>query len=377
MVETRPIVIPLFYESFSLYRSRGYTAEDCVELDKDETIDAIVRSLRENGFEVVPVGDIKELVQCIARGEHERWDLAFSISEGMYGAAREAQVPGLLEAYQIPHVFSDAATLALCLDKGKTKMVLEQMGIPTAPFAIVPASWPIEKDISQLLHQSRYAEDLKQMPLFIKPACEGSSKGIYPFSKIENISDLELGVRRLRERFPGQSILIEKYLAGHEYTTSILGSGDSARVIGTIHHNWEGNAPQSGTEQNKQSDNAFGEGFYSLDNKNQVPGETMDRMVYSEDNPVVQAVERLALATWRTLECNDVGRVDIRCAADGKPHVLEVNPIPGLRPQWSWLAITALNHGMTHEALLGAIVECALERYPELKHQKLGAPSRG
>lgn len=58
----------------------------------------------------------------MAKGEHEQWDLAFSISEGMHGVGREAQVPGLLEAYRIPHVLSDAATLTLCLDKGKTKV---------------------------------------------------------------------------------------------------------------------------------------------------------------------------------------------------------------------------------------------------------------
>lgn len=117
-----PLVIAFFYESFSLYRSRGYSFEDCVELDQDETIEAIVQSLRSNGYEVVLVGDVKELVSRMAKGEHEQWDLAFSISEGMHGVGREAQVPGLLEAYRIPHVLSDAATLALCLDKGKTKV---------------------------------------------------------------------------------------------------------------------------------------------------------------------------------------------------------------------------------------------------------------
>lgn len=117
----KPLVIPFFYESFSLYQSRGYSFEDCIELDKDETIDAIVQSLRKNGFDVVPVGDIKELVHCIAKGEHEKWDLAFSISEGMHGAGREAQIPGLLEAYQISHVFP-MRQLSLCLDKGKTEV---------------------------------------------------------------------------------------------------------------------------------------------------------------------------------------------------------------------------------------------------------------
>lgn len=47
----------------------------------------------------------------------------FSISEGLNGAAREAQIPALCETYRIRHVFSDAATLALCLGKGKTKVM--------------------------------------------------------------------------------------------------------------------------------------------------------------------------------------------------------------------------------------------------------------
>lgn len=66
-----PLVIAFFYESFSLYRSRGYSVEDCVELDQDETIEAIAQSLRSNGYEVALVGDVKELVNCIVKGEHE------------------------------------------------------------------------------------------------------------------------------------------------------------------------------------------------------------------------------------------------------------------------------------------------------------------
>lgn len=122
MASTYPLTIAFFYEIASLYRSRGYSAEDCAELDTQETIDAIAASIESNGYRVVCVGDIEELVQRIARGEQEQWDLAFSISEGMHGVSREAQIPCLLEAYQIPHAFTDAATLALCLDKGKTKV---------------------------------------------------------------------------------------------------------------------------------------------------------------------------------------------------------------------------------------------------------------
>lgn len=68
------------------------------------------------------LGDIMRIVACLARNAFRQWDLVFSISEGLYGAAREAQIPALCDAYRIPHVFSEAATLALCLDKGKTKV---------------------------------------------------------------------------------------------------------------------------------------------------------------------------------------------------------------------------------------------------------------
>ena len=116
------LVIAFFYEDYSLYRSLGYSFEECAELHHDETIKAIERSLTSNGYKVVSVGDIKQLVKCLARGEHRNWDLAFSLSEGIHGSSRETQVLGLLEAYQIPTVFSDAATQCLSLDKAKIKV---------------------------------------------------------------------------------------------------------------------------------------------------------------------------------------------------------------------------------------------------------------
>ncbi|BCR84009.1 D-alanine--D-alanine ligase family protein [Aspergillus chevalieri] len=354
-----PLVIAFFYESISLYRSRGYSVEECVELDQDETIEAIAQSLRSNGYEVVLVGDVKELVNRIAKGEHEKWDLAFSISEGMHGVGREAQVPGLLEAYRIPHALSDAATLALCLDKGKTKMVLEHQGIPTAPFAVVPALWTpngsTAKTVSQLLEKSIHAEELKDFPLFIKPACEGSSKGIYPFSKVTSPSELENGVKKLQARFLGQSILVEKYLTGNEYTVSLLGTGNSAKVLGSLQVNWSN--PADG-------------GFYTVSNKNEQGNEHLDQFVDAHNNPEVQAAEDLALRTWHALECCDVGRVDVRFGANGKPYVLELNPLPGLRPQWSSLVQTAEYHKISHEVLLGRIVESSLQRYPSLREKQ-------
>ena len=68
------------------------------------------------------VDGIKNLVELLAIGNYREWDLVLNNAEGLYGLARVSQVPYLLEAYGIPFTFADAATTALCLDKGKTKV---------------------------------------------------------------------------------------------------------------------------------------------------------------------------------------------------------------------------------------------------------------
>ena len=72
--------------------------------------------------EVLLIPDYRSLVARLAAGEGETWDLVFNTTEGVHGMAREAQVPALLETYQIPFTFSCAATMMLCLDKAKTKV---------------------------------------------------------------------------------------------------------------------------------------------------------------------------------------------------------------------------------------------------------------
>ena len=88
----------------------------------DHGIPKIVCTLERLGYRVMQVDGIKNLVQQLASGEYKEWDLVLDIAEGLHGLAREAQVPCLLEACGIPFTFADAATTALCLDKGRTKV---------------------------------------------------------------------------------------------------------------------------------------------------------------------------------------------------------------------------------------------------------------
>ena len=70
----------------------------------------------------------------------------------------------------------------------------------------------------------------------------------------------------------------------------------------------------------------------------------------------------MALAAWRVLGCRDGGRVDIRCDAQGQPHFLEVNPLPGLHPQHSDLPILCGYVGISYVDLIDRIVRSARRR---------------
>ena len=210
--------IGLTYDLRADYLAAGYSEEETAEFDGAATIDAIDSALREIGHQTDRIGNGRQLVDRLAAGD--RWDLVFNIAEGLHGTAREAQVPAILDLYEIPYTFSDPLVLAVCLHKGLTKTVVGQAGVPTTPFAVVKQIEDVE------------AIDLP-FPLFAKPVAEGTGKGITADSKIKDRDSLRRVCRDLLARCR-QPVLVETFLPGREFTVGILGTGDEARVIGSM-----------------------------------------------------------------------------------------------------------------------------------------------
>jgi D-alanine-D-alanine ligase len=86
-------------------------------------------------------------------------------------------------------------------------------------------------------------------------------------------------------------------------------------------------------------------------------------------------VEKVARDTFAALDCRDVARVDLRMAEDGKVYVLEINPLPGLAPDFSDLCVIAKHAGMDHKALIGEILAGALKRREQGSRAPAGAGS--
>lgn len=320
--------VGLTYDLRSDYLKEGYSLEETAEFDKEDTIAGLARAIGAHGHDVDRIGNVKALVARLGKGD--RWDLVFNIAEGMRGIAREAQVPALLEAYDIPCTFADAGVLTLCLHKGYTKAVLQAAGVATAPFAVVER----EADISRVA---------LPFPLFVKPVAEGTGKGITPRSIVRDAAALKTAVTELLNKHK-QPVLVEPYLTGREFTVGLLGSGASARTVAAMEiHLGEKAEP----------------GLYSLSNKENYE----DRVTYTiATDALAREAERVALAAWNALGCRDAGRADLRAGADGKVYFLEVNPLAGINEQTSDLPIMWRMLGRKYEDLIGIILDEAMTR---------------
>ena len=89
----------------------------------------IASSLTQLGHRPVMAGDFYKIVETLGRNPNPGWDLAISVVGGVRGVAKEAQVPAILEAYGIPHAYSDSLAMAICGDKARTKVSLSSSAL--------------------------------------------------------------------------------------------------------------------------------------------------------------------------------------------------------------------------------------------------------
>lgn len=312
------------------YRDAGLSEEDLAEFDSPATIDAIAGALAEGGARVDRIGGLRSLLARLQRGD--RWDLVFNVAEGRHGFGREAQVPALLDAFEIPYTFADPLVATVTLHKATAKRLLRDFGLPTAPFAVVEA--PGEAAGVRL-----------PFPLLAKPIAEGTSKGIGKDAVARNGAELASLCERLLLAFR-QPVLVETFLPGRELTVGVLGTGADARSVGALEIELLGGADAD---------------VCSFRNKEQC--EQLVRYTRADDVAARRA-EAIAVRAWRALGCRDGGRVDLRADDRGDWQILELNPLPGMHPTHSDLPILWSKGGRPYRELVHAIAESALQRAP-------------
>jgi D-alanine-D-alanine ligase len=305
------------------------------EFDSPETIDALAMVIRGMGHEPVFLGDGPEMVQALL---DNRPDFVFNIAEGQgVGRSREARVPALLELMGIPYSGSDPLTLSVALDKGITRQLVRGGAVKVAEGFSLGAN----EDPDEVLSSH---SDLR-FPLVIKPAWEGSSKGIRSKCLVENATELKKVINELRTDYL-QPLLVEEFIGGAELTVGLVGN-DPTRVIGIME-----------VIPLKPSDRFL----YSLEVKRDWANRVRYQSPAQIPTACAKALEKAALEAWGKLGCRDLCRMDFRLNREGDPVFIEANPLPGVNPVTSDLILLAKGMGWEYSTLIETVILSGLKR---------------
>jgi D-alanine-D-alanine ligase len=311
----------------------GDPEDALAELDVEETIDLVAQILASGGHRVVRIGNVRQLLQ---RLPDPGVDIVFNICEGIGHRNREAEVPVLLDLYGVPYVGSDGLTLSLTLDKVMAKKVFVADRVPTPRFFLANGSFA-KKDMDGL-----------RFPLIVKPCFEGSSKGISDDSVVRKKKDLLPRITEVH-RLYRQPAVVEEFIRGSEFTVLVIGN-EKPQALEPVQVQIAGKLD-------------LGDMLYtwrrlmSTDIEYVCPVKVRSRLR--------RALRDMAVAAYRSVGCRDFARVDFRVDEEGRPFVLEVNPLPSLSDE-DVFPMIAKAHGWTFAELVLKIVDHARRRYPAL-----------
>jgi len=273
----------------------------------------VLAALRKKGVDAHPFDpkekDIEELVK-------QRFARVFIALHGRFG--EDGTVQGILEWLGIPYTGSGVLASALAMDKVRTKRLWAAEGLATAPYAVLGKDSDLKAVAKRL-----------GMPLFVKPASEGSSVGM---SKVRAAGGLEEAYALAVNYDP--VVLAEKFIDGPELTVAIVGE----RVLPIIR-----------IETPRE--------FYDYEAK-YIANDTRYLIPCGVSEKKEKELQALCLKAFRALGCRGWGRVDLMLDKRGRPYLLEINTSPGMTDH-SLVPMAARAVGISYEDLCVKILELA------------------
>lgn len=248
--------------------------------------------------------------------ELEGFDVAMINLHGRFG--EDGSIQGVLELMGIPYTGSGVMASAIGMDKWRTKMIWSAAGIRTPRFERVTA----DSDFDAI-------EQRLGLPLFVKPANEGSSIGI---SKVKQAGGLRAAYKLAAESDP--LVIAEQFIGGGEYTVGILGS-EALPIVRIVPKNE----------------------FYDFEAK-YLRNDTEYRCPCGLDATKELQIQQEALQAFNAIGCSGWGRVDFLMDDAGNHYFLEVNTSPGMTDH-SLVPMAAKAAGMNFDALVLEILELA------------------
>jgi len=289
----------------------GISAEREVSLKSGK---AVLDALLSKGIDAHEVDANPENIGSL---KEQGFDRAFVVLHGRWG--EDGVVQGALEAINMPYTGSGVLGCALAMDKVRSKQIWQTLGLPTAKYRVLTS----EADLDGLI-------DELGLPLFLKPAREGSSVGVGKVTKAEELLSAYKETAKI-----GDDVLAEQFIDGAELTCGIL-HGKALPVV------------------RMSTDNEFYDyqaKYLSDDTQYYCPAGLSDHLE--------QEVRELAEKAFAALDCQVWGRVDVMLTSSKKPLLLEVNTVPGMTNH-SLLPMGAKEAGIDFPELVVEILESTL-----------------
>jgi D-alanine-D-alanine ligase len=254
-------------------------------------------------------------------------------------ATQELHIPALLEMLGVPCSGATPACMVLCYDKQVVRLLAQAIGVPVPREHYLAPEAPVDR-----------LPDL--WPALIKPNQADGSVGIRQDAVVRSRAEALDYVAWVRTELPGRALLVQEYLPGSEYGIGLIGNPASGlTALPALEVDYSrlpaGLNPILSFESKALPDSPYW---------------TEIKFRRAEAEPALLAgIEDHARRLFARLGCRDYARFDFRCAADGTPRLMEVNP----NPAWAndaKLALMAGFAGIAYPDLLRMILDAALTR---------------
>lgn len=292
----------------------GTSAEREVSLNSGK---AVLAGLLEAGVNAHPL-DPKDYP--VTKLKEDGFTKVFIALHGRGG--EDGTLQGVLEFLKLPYTGSGVMASALTMDKFRTKLLWQALGLPITPFIA------LFKDKRDQIDAAVIVERLG-LPLIVKPSNEGSSVGI---SKVDSADDLMAACESAFKH--DDTILVEKWLSGPEYTVGIIGD----EILPSIRI-------QPATT------------FYDYEAK-YISNDTQYFCPSGLSEEREREIAALAMAAYQSVGCRGWGRIDVIMDGDGTMYLLEANTSPGMTNH-SLVPTAARQYGLTFSQLVVKILELA------------------
>jgi len=319
------------YSASSIIKEIDDNIYDLYALEISKKNEFLLYSLEEKKEDIV--SDIQKINNTLNKREIDlsinfikTYDVIFPIIHGSGG--EDGHLQGLFEISKVSYVGANVISSAIGMDKAICKVLFNNAKIPQAKYLQFTCDDTNKYIISEI-------EKIFTYPVFVKPACLGSSVGV---TKAYNKEQLLEGIKLCKK--VERKILVEEYIVGRELECAVMGDYNEV-VVSNV------------GEVVLKSDFYSYKAKYISEEKTYIPNDI--------DKNTQELIKAYAIKAFKAIDCYGLARVDFFLTKDNKPILNEINTLPGFTTI-SMFPKLMIAYGIEYKKIITKLIEYAIDR---------------